>query len=193
MVDQEISQLGMQLGEVIARNAASTVASRVRAITARRADQETVNELAELVNDLIADRNELIGIATAFEQEMIAQRISEDDIRYITDELLPLVERLIQLSNNSEQSQDAFDAFKGLVTPETLTIMQLVGFNFRRAVGEPLTNLVEKLILSRVPAPSAANELQALQLKSQIELYQTLRDPEARRFLSPASSSDATE
>jgi len=193
MVEPDISQLGVQLAEVIARNAASAVASKVRAITARRADQEAVNELTELVNDLIADRNELIGIATAFEQEMIAQRISERDIQYITEELLPVIERLSQFSRNSEQTQDAINALRGLVTPETLTIMQLVGFNFRRAVGEPLTNVVERLILSRVPAPNATIELQELQLKSQIELYQTLRDPEARRYLGFAPASETTE
>ena len=31
-----------------------------------------MNELIELVNDLIADKNELIGVATAFEQELVA-------------------------------------------------------------------------------------------------------------------------
>jgi hypothetical protein len=70
------------------------------------------------------------------------------------------------------------------VTTETLTIMQLVGFNFRRAIGEPLTTLVERLILSRVPAPDQSAELQALQLRQQAAYFEALADPEARRVLS---------
>lgn len=114
------------------------------------------------MNDLIADKNELIGVATAFEQELVAQRISDKDITYITTTLLPVVEQLANFADNAEQAGDALDAIKSLVTPETLTIMQLVGFNFRRAIGEPLTTLIERLILSRVPAPDQTAYFQAM-------------------------------
>lgn len=142
-----------------------------------------MNELIELVNDLIADKNELIGLATAFEQELVAQRISDQDIDYITTKLLPVAEQLTSLASGDEGSREAIDAIKSLVTTETLTIMQLVGFNFRRAIGEPLTTLVERLILSRVAAPEQSAELQALQLQQQTAYFQVLADPEARRML----------
>jgi hypothetical protein len=187
-IDPEISQLWTQFGEVVARNAATSVTTRVTAIRARRADQEAVNELTELVNDLIADRNELIGIATAFQQELIAQRISDEDIQYITTQLIPVAERLITQSPNSAQSQAAINAIKGLVNQEALTILQLIGFNFRRAIGDPLTVLVERLILARVPDPSAALEIEALRLKRETAMYEAVSNPEAQRFLSPQTN-----
>ena len=142
-----------------------------------------MNELIELVNDLIADKNELIGIATAYEQELVAQRISDADIAYITTTLLPLVEKLAGLAGEGEETAAALDAIKSLITPETLTIMQLVGFNFRQAIGEPLTALVQRLILSRVPAPDVSTELQALQLRQQTAYFEALIDPGARQVL----------
>lgn len=153
MTSRDISQIATELANVVTRNAASAVSSRLSAIRARKLDQETMNELIELVNDLIADKNELIGIATAFEQELVAQRIADTDITYITTQLLPVAEQLAGFAGDDDGVREAVDAIKGLVTPETLTIMQLVGFNFRRAVGEPLTTLVERLILSRVAEP----------------------------------------
>lgn len=36
-----------------------------------------------------------------------------------------------------------------------MNVLQLLGFNFRRAIGEPLTALVEKQILSRAKASEA--------------------------------------
>jgi hypothetical protein len=183
VIDPNVSELTTQLAEIVTRNAASAVTSRISAIRTRKLDQQAMNELIELVNDLIADKNELIGVATAFEQELVAQRISDKDITYITTTLLPVVERLANFADDAEQTRDALDAIKSLITPETLTIMQLVGFNFRRAIGEPLTTLIERLILSRVPAPDQSAELQALQLRQQTAYFQALVDPDAREVL----------
>lgn len=183
MVPPEVAQLAVQLADVVARNAAGAVASKISAIRARKLDQEALNELVELVNDLITDKNELIGLATAFEQELVAQRVSGRDIAYITSELLPVVEKLVGLAGDDGEAKEALDAIKSLVTPEMLTILQLVGFNFRRAIGEPLTTLVERLILSRIPIPEQAAELQALQLRQQTAYFEAIMDPEARRLL----------
>jgi hypothetical protein len=192
MVDPEISQVGTQLAEVAARNAASAVISKISAIRARKLDQETMNELIELVNDLIADKNELISIATAFEQELIAQRISDKDITYITTRLLPVVEKLAGFASNNDGAHEAIETVKSLVTPEMLTIMQLVGFNFRRAIGEPLTTAVERLILSRVPGPEHSVTLQELQLRQQAAYFEALKDPEVRQLLLQQASGEAT-
>lgn len=183
MIAPEVAQLATQLAEVVARNAGSAVVSKISAIRARKLDQSAMNELIELVNDLIADKNELIGLATAFEQELVAQQISEQDISYITTELLPVVEQLSGFAGDDHEAREAVDAIKSLVTTEMLTILQLVGFNFRRALGEPLTTLVERLILSKVPAPERTSELQALQLRQQTAYFEALADPEARRLL----------
>jgi len=182
MTAPEVSQLATQLADVIARNAASAVASKITAIRARKVDQEAINELTELVHDLISDKNELIGIARAFEEELVAQRISDTDITYITTELIPVLEKLA-LRDEGTHAREALDAIKGLVTPEMLTIMQLIGFNFRRAVGEPLTTAVERMILARMPTPDQAAELQALQLRHQTAYLEALGDPEARKLL----------
>jgi len=179
----DISELTTQLAELITRNAASAVVSKISAIRARKLDQEAMNELIELVNDLIADKNELIGLATAFEQELVAQRISDHDITYITTKLFPVVEQLANVADDNGEASEALEAIKSLVRPETLTIMQLVGFNFRRAIGEPLTTIVERLILSRVPAPDQTSDLQRLQLRHETAYFEALLNADARRML----------
>jgi hypothetical protein len=191
MIEPNTTALATQLATVAARNAASTVSSKIAAFRARKHDQGVMNDLIELVNDLVEDKNEVIGIARAFEQELVAQRISDDDINYITTSFLPVVEELAGFAEDDDSNTArAIEAIKGLITPETLTIMQLVGFNFRRAIGEPLTVLVERLILSRVPTPDQTTELQSLQLRQQTAYFEVLKDPEARRLLAgPGNSS----
>ena len=182
MLTPEITALGVRLAEAVARNAAAAVGSKVSAIRARKLDQAAMNELIELVNDLIADKNELIGIAQAFEQELVAQQISEGDIDYITTRLLPVVERLSGFAEGSDAAETV-DLVKSIVSVETLTIMQLIGFNFRKAVGEPLTVLVERLILSQAPPSAASEEREMLAMRQQAAYLEAIRDPESRAIL----------
>lgn len=194
MFEPNTTELATQLANVAARNAASAVSSKIAAFRARKHDQAAVNDLIELVNDLVEDKNELIGIARAFEQELVAQRISDQDINYITTSFLPVVEELAGFAEDDDSNTArAIEAIKSLITPETLTIMQLVGFNFRRAIGEPLTTLVERLILSRMPTLDQAAELQLLQLRHQAAYFEAVKDPEVRKLLGQANGSGTSD
>ena len=183
MTTPDIAVLATSLAEVAVRNTASVVFSRMAAIRGRKNDREAVDLLAELVNELIADKAELVSIAQAFEQELVSQRISAQDIAYITDNVIPVVEKLAGLADSDDDTQEAVSAIKGLVTVETVTIMQLVGFNFRRAVGEPLTALVERLILARVPSSDANEELRLLNARREAAYFEAIQNPAARELL----------
>ncbi len=58
-LDPQVTQLGLQLGDAAVRNGASVVSDRIRGSKAKKKDQETINELEEIINDLLADKNEL--------------------------------------------------------------------------------------------------------------------------------------
>jgi hypothetical protein len=112
------------------------------------------------VNGLLADKSEPVRIAHAYEEELVAQRISRADIEYISSNFVPILEELVA-SVPSDQDQDPasvqamIDLFKPILSVETVTILQLIGFNFRRGIGEPLTQLVAQLISSRAQASAA--------------------------------------
>lgn len=173
----EIAALAAELASLAVRNTASAVFTRVKAIRTGKQHAEQVNELNAIINELVDDRNQLIAIAQAFEQELVAQRISDDDITYITDKLIPAAERLMQLGGNSPDAQmaEALELLKTVVSVEMLTVMQLVGFNFKRAVGEPLTRLVESLIDKLKPA-AESQDITILGLKREIEILQIAQD-----------------
>jgi hypothetical protein len=179
----EIQQLGIHLSELVIRNSATTIYNKVTATKARKNDKDTIAELEQIVRDLIADNNELVQIAQAYEQELIAQRISASEIEYITENVLPVLETLIEAApddGDSANSQRMLDLLRPLLSIETVTIMQLIGFNFRQAIGQPLTTLVSQLILSKVQAdPSAATELQRVNALMNIEFFKIAQDPDA--------------
>jgi hypothetical protein len=180
-MDPQLQALGVQLADTAVRNTAGSIADRITAARARRQDKETIAELEEIISALLSDKNELVQIAQAFEQELVGQRIAENDITYISSNVVPLLRRFAeQAGDPAGSAREAIDAIEKLLTPEFVTVMQLLGFNFRRAVGEPLTGLVAALISSRTPlSPEADLELQRVTLEREIAYLDLARDPDA--------------
>ena len=159
MLDPTIAEVFVRLGEVAARNTASAIQTRVQTARAAKQNENTINELAEIINQLVDDRMELMSIANVFREQLVAQRITADEIAYITEKLIPTVETVLKLSGGADN--EMLDAVKALVSVETLTVLQLVGFNFKAAVGVPLTEVVANLVGGLSPKPTrSANKSQ---------------------------------
>ena len=82
-IETSVIELTAKLAEVGIKNTAQIVYDKIRAIKHKQNDKETINALEEIINDLISDKNELVQIAKCYEQEFVAQKISEDDIEYM--------------------------------------------------------------------------------------------------------------
>lgn len=176
-MDPQLQELTAQLAEVTIRNTAGSIVDRIRVAKARKNNAETIAELEEIINGLVSDKSELVRIAQAYEEEFVAQRISSSDIQYISSNFVPLLQRLIASaaasSGQAGVAQEVVDLIQPLLSVETVTVLQLLGFNFRKAIGEPLTELVSKLISSRAQAdPALSLEIQRLTLA-------VSQDPEA--------------
>lgn len=160
-MDPQLQALTVQLADVAIRNTAGSVVDRIRAAEARKKDAETIVELEDLINELMSDKSELVRIAQAYEEELVAQRISSTDIAYISDNLVPLLQQLVRSAAASEgedaAAQQVIDLIQPLLSVETVTVLQLLGFNFRKAIGEPLTDLASKFISSRMQINSASD------------------------------------
>ncbi|HDR1013645.1 hypothetical protein SAMN05421675_0818 [Pasteurella multocida] len=173
-MEQQLIELGIKLSEALAKNTASAIFTKVKAIKAKKDDKETINELEEIIQELISDKNELLQISQAYQQELTAQKITDTEIEYITQKLIP---KLQELSIATGHNIDAVRIFSPIISKETLTILQLLGFNFRKAIGEPLTILLEKMILSKLPIDPT------VQAEFQLELLKVAKDPAARKTL----------
>ena len=143
-------QLAANLVEVATRNSASLISNKIKVAKAKKDSREIINELEEIISNLLTDKAEIQRIAQAYEQELVSQKITEDDIKYITENLLPIFSEFIPNKVEVEQLQK-------ILSIETLTILQLIGFNYKQAIGEPLTLLTKKAIESKIPMDSNTN------------------------------------
>ena len=72
------------------------------------------------------------------------------------------------------------DLVEPLLSAKTVTVLQLLGFNFKRAIGEPLTELVSRAILAKSPADATlGNELQRLSAQREVAFLEVAKDPDA--------------
>ncbi len=153
--------LGAKLADIAIRNTTDTIMNKISASKARKNDKETIIVLEEIINKLLEDKNELIQVSRAYEEEFIMRKISEDDLEYITQNLFPVLNDLFftLMSFNTvadentlkmEEVKSLLEILKPILSTETLKILQLLGFDFKAAVGEPLTELVRSAILSKV-------------------------------------------
>ena len=184
-MDPELTRLLAGLAEVAARNTSAAIYDRVTTIKAGKANQDTINQLTEIITELIEDKNDLIQISQGLEQQLVAERISDEDIDFITTSIVPTIEKLIALQEadvdsgeeqGASSTSQALELVKSLISPETLTVLQLLGFSFRDGIGEPLTMLCRRAILSRVPDPSGSNEIELTYAKAQLAQFEVAKD-----------------
>ncbi len=160
-MEDPITTLAKQLATVVISNTATIVADRVKTARVNKDKDKTIAALEEIINELVSDKSELTRIAQAYEQEFVSQKITEKELKYITDNVLPLLDKFIP-----QNQKETVDQIKSLLSVETLAIMQLLGFNYKRAIGEPLTTLLQKTIESKIPAdPTEAQRANLLALE----------------------------
>src|SRR5699024_3191573 len=141
----ELIKASTQLAQYITQQSTVVIRDKLRISKESKSDKEKINVLEEIIQELLAEKNELIQIAQVYDEQMVAQKVSEEDIEYITVNIIPLIEKLIDNADDEEEAEENrrnLDTFKPLLSKETFNILQLLGFNYKRAIGEPLTKLV---------------------------------------------------
>ena len=186
-MDPLITSLLSQLAELTLKNSAASVAERIKTTKATKSDQKTISVLEEIINELIDERNELQRISNALKEHIVAETISEADIKYINENLLDIIEHFVA-SDTSENSVSRENYAKWVanlrkvLSPELLKILQLLGLNYREAIGVPLTKMIATKIDSDL-SPAELARYNTLAVQRDIELAHVALDEDASRRL----------
>lgn len=176
-MDPQITALGVQLAAELTKNTASAVNDKIKSAKARHEDKQTIAELTDLVQELVSEKQDIQSIAQAYEKELVAQQLSKDDIDFISETVVPVLKQLGADSMEKEKLEETMSIIEPLLSPTTLRVMQILGFNFKKAVGEPLTNLSNEKIKSL--SDSQNSELKALVAQRDLEYFKVIQDPDA--------------
>lgn len=118
------------------------------------------NTYEEIVSELLSEREEAIRIAQAYKIELDRIIISDKDIEHLHNTVSRVLEiikafQLISATTKGEEEiqkineqTKSYEQIKELISVDTLKTMQLLGFNYKAAIGEPLTQICAKAITS---------------------------------------------
>lgn len=104
----------------------------------------------EIINDLLQDKEELTLIAREYKQSYEQVTISDEDIEYLHNTLKGAIEVLNTFSPQTAKTQDTMNTVIELLNKDTLKTMQLLGFNYKEAIGQPLTEVCSDAIKSKL-------------------------------------------
>lgn len=177
----EMITLGTELASIAGRKSVEAIFDKIRTVKKKGDKDEIISNLEEIINDLISDKNRLIQISQAYEENLITQKITQEEIDYITNSIIPLLEELLKQSSqdDSRKIQDGINAIKPILSKEIFNIMQILGFNFKEAIGEPLTELLAAFIRTKINTTERSLEIQMLAQQREVEYLKICQDKKA--------------
>lgn len=98
---QPLVDMGISLAELAIKGTATAVTNKTRAVKDEKNSDKLRNTYDEIVNELLAEREEAIRIAQAYKSELDRIMISDDDIKHLHNTVSRLLEILksMQLAN----------------------------------------------------------------------------------------------
>lgn len=145
-MEEQFVTLGMSLADVISRNTVSFVGNKMKLAKEKKDLESQSLAYTEIINNLLQDKEELTMIARDYKQAYEQVTISDKDIDYLHNTLKGAIEVLNSFSPQKEETQAAMKAVIELLNKDTLKTMQLLGFNYKEAIGNPLTEVCSEAI-----------------------------------------------
>lgn len=147
MTTKLLTEMGVNLTTLALKGTTTAVQNKIKAIKTQKDLDSVRNSYDEIINELLSEREEAVRIAQAYKEELDKVEISEDDIVYLHNTISKILE-IIKSFSNDKDILDGFEQVKELISVDTLKTMQLLGFNYKAAIGEPLTEVCSAYILS---------------------------------------------
>ena len=137
-------EMGAALTELAIKGTATAVANKVKSVKDEKDAVRLRCTYDDIVNQLLSERDEAVRIAQAYKSEIERIVISDEDIEHLHNTVSRLLDLVKEISPDTPV--DSFEVFKDLISVDTLKTMQLLGFNYKAAIGEPLTKICAEAI-----------------------------------------------
>lgn len=101
----------------------------------------------EYILKLEKERDAALKIASDYQKEFDSMKISDDDITYLSSTINRIIELMKEFpGSGGNLPEDVVRVILSLINIDTLRSMQLLGFNYKEAIGEPLTKVTAEFI-----------------------------------------------
>ncbi len=152
-VGAALVELGSSLSTLLLKGTTTAVQGKIASLKNEKSLDTVRNSYDEMINQLLSEREEALMIAQSYKNELERVVIDDDDIEYLQQTISKVLDLLVgvqlldvnsddeNISKKAKAQVDVVNGMKGLLSKDVLKTMQLLGFNFKAAIGEPLTEL----------------------------------------------------
>jgi hypothetical protein len=150
-----LTEMGINLTNMAIKGTVSAINTKVKAIKNEKDIEKLRNCYDQLINELLSEREEAVRIAQIYKSEIEKIEISDKDIEHLHKTVGNVLNIIKEMSPNVPI--ESFIKFQQLINIDTLKAMQLLGFNYKAAIGEPLTHLCANAISSKLNKTNSDN------------------------------------
>jgi hypothetical protein len=156
-VDPELVNLGVRLAETTVKGTWSKVSDKIRQIKTDKDKDSQIRRYDELVKSLVDEKSEIEDIAKAYKEQLEKITISDSDIESLHHTVESIVNIIIgagftgsETDTEKQESKDSINALLALLNSDTLKTLQLLGYNYKEAIGIPLTEVTADFISNKL-------------------------------------------
>lgn len=151
-ISKDFVDLATQLAILGAKNVAQQVATKFKSIRTKKDVNIVCNDYEEIINNLVRERGELISIANAYQSELNRYEITDKDIKHLQATLNNCIEILDKMppENQNYSNNPSVQALSSILSVDTLKAIQLLGFDYKKAIGDPLTDVCADFIRAKL-------------------------------------------
>ena len=153
-MNDTLLNIATSLSTLIYKDTVTAVTTKMETMKNEKDVDKLKNTYNEIINQILGEREEAIMIAQTYKQELDRVTISDEDIEYLQETISRVLEILniyptMEGDNDVKNiNLDTANSLKGLISKDVLKTMQLLGFNYKEAIGDPLTKLCAEKIES---------------------------------------------
>lgn len=140
-----LAEMANNLTTLAIKGTATAIHSKIESVKTEKNADTLRATYDEIINQLLSEREEAVRIAQAYKEELDKVEISDDDINHLHNTVTSVLNIIKEMSPDNTKL-DSFEQLKSLISVDTLKTMQLLGFNYKAAIGEPLTQLCAEAI-----------------------------------------------
>ena len=140
-VATSLVQLGAELTTLLFKGTTTAIQGKIASLKNEKNIDVLRSSYTEMLNQLAGEREEALMIAQTYKIELERVVISDEDIEYLQMTVAKVIDLLVGMNIFNDAEIKSMQSIKDLISKDVLKTMQLLGFNYKAAIGEPLTKL----------------------------------------------------
>lgn len=150
-MDENLLALNTAFTKAVTEVTVEKVTNKISQIKLNRDLKKQVRDYDQLVNDLLDNKNRLELTARNYKELLEQVTISDSDIESLHSTVKSVIELIKPLADFKNQDEgNSIDIVLDLLNSDTLKTLQLLGYNYKKAIGEPLTQITADFLKNKL-------------------------------------------